>query len=101
MAHEAASSGLAGSLPGRGFLKARDEGRVEKRGPARRGRSQSRGPQRTAWATPTTIHTPFAGELTQEEARLVGAAIRERLLQTPRPATRTAPRIRPEASTPT
>jgi len=28
------------------------------------------------------LHTPFAGELTQEEARLVGAAICERLLPT-------------------
>jgi len=28
------------------------------------------------------LHTPFVGELTQEEARLVGAAIRERLLPT-------------------
>ena len=28
------------------------------------------------------LHTPFASELTQEEARLVGAAIRERLLPT-------------------
>jgi hypothetical protein len=54
MAHEAASSGLAGSLPGRVFLKARDEGRVGKRGLARRGRSQPRRPQRTAWAVPRT-----------------------------------------------